>query len=903
MCSPSWRELERRGRAGRLPGLRAAVFPALLAALGALAACSGGWHVGSSSTVTDPATVDYPVFYVKRQVPVDANGALRQDDLRLMRPFTVATPTITSTTPTADLFMRASASPAAPETNITARLTAGKVWDVKDVDTSADGSRVVFAMRGPLAQGQKAKDPPSWRIYEYVIASDTLHAVINPASDPDPPTVNDVSPHYLPDGRIVFSSTRQTQSQGILLDEGKPQFPAQNEARQEPAFVLEVMNADGTGVHQISFNQSHDRDATVLANGRVLYTRWDNAPGKDAMSLYSANPDGTDLELYYGANSHMTGTNNSVVEFVHPHQMLDGRIMAIMRQYTDVDDGGNLVIIDGERYVENTQPLLANPQLTGPAQTPATANDVVTIPGPSPGGRFTSAYPLLDGTNRILVSWSQCRLLDTTKTPAAIVPCTSTALAQPNVQLALPLYSVWLFDPTQNTIQPIMPPTEGTMVSDVAVAQPRPLPTVINDKVPGLGLDENLLNAGVGAIDIRSVYDIDGVDTAVPDIAAVADPVKTPPDTRRARFIRLEKAVSIPDKKIVNLSAAAFGASDYMIEILGYAPIEPDGSVRIEVPGDVAFRMSVLDANARRITPVQGVWLQVLPGEVVNCNGCHLPQAGVQNPRSHGRQGVFASAWAGAAVSGAPFPHTIATGAGAFIPQAGETMAQARMRVSCLIDSPPCKQMVPSVNVLYTDLWTDPAQAKPGTPINLRYDDATAFFTPFPTSALCVTQWAANCRIIINYPEHIQPLWDLPRPNPPVAGVNNTCTQMGCHNPKDAAGKPQTPAGNLDLTKTPSQVEPQELTSYQQLLFPRPTVIMGANGPIPGPPDPPVMNAGSANGGASAQFFACLTSGAGCMAPSHAGFMTPDELRLVSEWLDIGAQYFNNPFDPAVPVN
>jgi len=40
------------------------------------------------------------------------------------------------------------------------------------------------------------------------------------------------------------------------------------------------------------------------------------------------------------------------------------------------------------------------------------------------------------------------------------------------------------------------------------------------------------------------------------------------------------------------------------------------------------------------------------------------------------------------------------------------------------------------------------------------------------------------------------------------------------------------------------------------------------------------------------------------MAPvAHAGFMTADELRLVSEWLDIGAQYFNNPFDPMVPVN
>ena len=106
--------------------------------------------------------------------------------------------------------------------------------------------------------------------------------------------------------------------------------------------MLQVINADGTGIHQISFNQSHDRDATVLANGRVLWSRWDNALGKDAMSLYSANPDGTDVQLYYGANSHNTGTNDTVVEFVHPKQMQDGRILTIARQYTDVDDGGAL---------------------------------------------------------------------------------------------------------------------------------------------------------------------------------------------------------------------------------------------------------------------------------------------------------------------------------------------------------------------------------------------------------------------------------------------------------------------------------------------------------------------------------------------------------------------------------
>ena len=215
MSAPSWRELKRWGRRVRSFPARAAALPLVLAAL---AACSGGWHVGSNSSVTDPATVDYPVFYVKRQVPVDQAGKLQQDDLRLLRPFTVATPKVTATTPTADLYMRASASPAAPETNITTRLTAGQVWDVKDVDTSADGTRVAFAMRGPLTKNQKAKDPPSWRIYEYIIASNDLHPLINPATDPDPPTVNDVSPHYQPDGRVVFSTTRQNQSEGILLD-------------------------------------------------------------------------------------------------------------------------------------------------------------------------------------------------------------------------------------------------------------------------------------------------------------------------------------------------------------------------------------------------------------------------------------------------------------------------------------------------------------------------------------------------------------------------------------------------------------------------------------------------------------------------------------------------------------
>ena len=72
-----------------------------------------------------------------------------------------------------------------------------------------------------------------------------------------------------------------------------------------------------------------------------------------------------------------------------------------------------VVVIDTPQYVENTQPLKDNIGiLTGPAQEDATINEVLTQAGPSPGGRYGSAYPIQDGTGRLLVSWSQCRLLE-----------------------------------------------------------------------------------------------------------------------------------------------------------------------------------------------------------------------------------------------------------------------------------------------------------------------------------------------------------------------------------------------------------------------------------------------------------------------------------------------------------
>ena len=857
---------------------------AALLVTASLVACSGRGGDGGGGTInigsgqpTDPAAVDFPIAYVKRTVPQ------RSDDLRQLR----------DAVPDADLWVRDRASPSAPERNVTERVTGTSRYDVRDLDVSFDGTKFIFAMRGPLAVNQDEEDPPTWAIWEYDVKTDALRRVI--ASNTIAAEGNDVAPHYLPDGRILFTSTRQRQSQAILRDEGKPGFEAQNEAGNESSFVLHVMKADGTDIHQISFNQSHDLDPTVLADGRVLWSRWDGASGR-GIHLYTSNPDGTNLQLLYGARSHDPGNNSSQVQFVRAHEMRDGRVLALVRPNTGSDFGGDLVMIDVRSYVENTQPLAAAAGLAGPAQTRATPNDVRTVAGPSPGGRFNSAFPLWDGTNRILVTWSQCRLQE----GAAIVPCTEARLAAANPVLAPSIYSAFIFDPADNTMKPLFTPVESVMITDLVAAQPRSLPVVILDRTAGVDYDATLLADGVGVLDIRSVYDFDGVDTAPPDapnIATLANPALRTADQHRARFLRIEKAVSLPDNDVRNIDGSAFGASSFMREILGYAPIEPDGSVRVRVPANVAFRVAILDRNARRLFPQHRNWLQLRPGETRACNGCHTPTT---PDRSHGRDGAFNTAWTGAA-GGAPFPATRAQ----FVAQAGETMAQTRARWSCANEQ--CRSQKLSVDVSYADVWTEPAVANRQPDASFAYTYAALTTPPPVVPTSCATTWTATCRIVINYSAHIHPLWSQSRS---VNGVDRTCT--GCHNSRDAANALRVPAAQLDLSDGDADEVPTQKRAYRELLFPdnAQEVNMGAItdlqvstiDPVTGQPvsNPVAVAAALAAGNAraSTRFFDHFTP-----TGDHAGYLTPAELRLISEWVDIGAQYFNNPFDPRVPLD
>jgi hypothetical protein len=511
----------------------------------------------------------------------------------------------------------------------------------------------------------------------------------------------------------------------------------------------------------------------------------------------------------------------------------------------------------------------------------------------------------------VLASWSICRLAepdpnDVTKT--VFVPCTDAKLADPNAVAAPPLYGIWMYDPVTQTQQPVVTGEEGVLIGDIVAAQPRKPSANIPDKVPGVDVDADLVAEGVGVLNIRSAYDIDG--TASANIAGIADPLLTMAAQRPARFLRVEKAVAIPDDKLVDLNNTAFGPdrSQGMREIVAYAPIEPDGSVRVKVPANVPLAVSILDANGRRITPRHLNWLQVVPGQELKCNGCHASTTNF----SHGRSDTFAAAYTGAAGTGVPFPNTRST----FSPDVGETMAETRTRVENQIADkdlltqlvcPPKRSIDPSVNLLYCDAWTNPAVRTPDA--SFAYDYAALKTTAPVTDSNCIASWSASCRIVISYEAIVHPLWGTPRqvldPMTQAVLADHTCNQGGCHASTNAMAMTAVPAGQLDLSDGPSADEPTQFNSYRELLFGDNAQVL-VNGALQdqqvqigtdamgNPIFAPVgVGATMSSQGARASnaFFAKFDAGG-----SHAGWMTTAELRLVAEWLDIGAQYCNNPF-------
>jgi hypothetical protein len=94
-------------------------------------------------------------------------------------------------------------------------------------------------------------------------------------------------------------------------------------------------------------------------------------------------------------------------------------------------------------------------------------------------------------------------------------------------------------------------------------------------------------------------------------------------------------------------------------QILGYVPIEPDGSVKLQVPADVPLALAGGRHRGPQAFQTHTNWLQVRPGERRTCDGCHSPRRGAalnSGPVVNQARGPGAKRWPRSARAARPWP-------------------------------------------------------------------------------------------------------------------------------------------------------------------------------------------------------------------------------------------------------
>jgi hypothetical protein len=873
---------------------------ALACASAAAGVMLAGCGNGSSGDSTVTVQGDVPLAYVKRSTALSMNP--------------------TDGAPSAaggDLMLREKSSPSAPEHNITASITKG-VGDASDPEVSYDGKKIVFALRCPTSNntGGSTACTGRWNIWEYDMTSGgmtggSLRRLTSSNAD------DDADPAYLPAGAgFVFSSNRQAKAR--VNQALGHNYKALDEYEREAVMNLHTMDANGGDIKQISFNQSHDRNPVVLHSGpeagKIMFSRWEHVGDRNRFAMFTVKPDGTNMFVYYGAQS----PGNS---FLHPREMdpngpYNGQIATSLMPLSRTQEGGALMFVNAKDYSENNTPANTSVAAQG-GQRSVTAQALNQGQGLSEYGRITTPFPLWDGTNRVLIAYRPCEVMKngaptlcvnlTAEEKATLADRNRTAaqIAAANVRDNAPAnYSIWMFNPANQTQQIVAAPPAGFMFTDPVPLQARAEPPVIEPDAP----DAGMVAANVGTLEVRSIYDTDGLGrmgegmlvardrpagcttgiamTAAPhepsetrqqvaDLLRLKDPADPAYRCSPVRMVRVTRAVA-PPQGMTGLRSSIGETEFEQQQILGYAPIEPDGSFKIQVPADTPVALSVIDDKGRAIQTHTN-WIQVRPGERRTCDGCHSPRRGasLNNPS-------ITNVLPAALVASLRNAHLT-----------GETMASTRTR-----QTPALLNLLAEID--FTDAWAaDPAQAR--SALQVRYLGNTNSADDLATA---VPATSGTHRGIINYPEHIQPLWTR------VRGVAGAQTCVTCH---------ANPA-QLDLRGTTSGTG--RVTSYEEVIMGDPLidtatglpqfrlqdgVPMIERGPALVETSSSAMNsAGQARKSRLTEILFGETLLAGNAARTeyptpaldHSTMLNAAEKRLVVEWMDLGGQYYNDPFNP-----
>ncbi len=957
---------------------------AVLIAVSLLAGCQQEGLTGEEGVIEDR-----PFAYIVRDFPVmgDTSSIDSRPPLDPRAPYQF--------NPGARLNVRDRIALTSNEVDILAGYFGGGAYDVKDLSVSPDGERIAFAAHGPEGNVQHS----SWNIYEYNFSTGQIRRFL--AEDELANDGQDTNPAYTNDGRIVFSSDRQMSTGDYRLADRREYIgdfsePASLLHVMQPD-GSEMVQITFGAYHDIEPNTTDDGQIVFIRWGREYETLYDCTdaniddpdfsthphgggfghgngngfpPGldepkdwttddkcgasvegnttetrtfiQDILSLYRIAPSGGNLHRYFGSLNE-AATDASFIHYMDPIPMNDGNLITIMRHIYNPVYGGDVVKINSNNFYAVGKPV--DDTITGEAEQSMTPGLVNFYPAQvSPNGWYSAVFPYRDDSGRLLAGWAHC-LINSGDVSSV---CTGSSTTE---ELSAPQYGIWTIDPAQNTRLPVVQSETQALYTDIVIGEYNE--QALDYQSPGTDF---LIDDGFGAFHILSVYDMDGQDMAEPEggITVLRDPSVTTPDDRSERFIRVltrrnmpsELEQAILDSPVLNPTDGSgpqmglrpvlgSGGRD-LYDILSYGMVEPDGSAIIQVPHDTYFTFEIVNKYGKRVNLIAEPGynynylnqhdspLLLENGEFRECNGCHDPANDIPHARSDIQ---LASANPGAPGSGLPFPNAN--------PQIlavnyQDTMAEAlAFKLGTVVGG--------LGDVFYEDYWTNPITDTLAPSFTYSYG---ALNTPVPVNdPACLDTWTSNCKITINYLEHIQPIWNLCRPNVDTQLDMKAC--VSCHDKADSDHTDDCPnkggdGGDMELTGDLDPWNQGEVASYVQLFEADYYLMIAENewvkvdgadcDTIEGDlsVDPPVgtcftRRLMSARGAiASARFFRLFdddpdddayevesidpNTGTKKDLSFHNGMLTLDELRLIVEWLDTGAHYFNDTEKFVLPV-
>jgi len=442
-------------------------------------------------------------------------------------------------------------------------LVASPEGQILDCDVSYDGRTILFSWR--------RKEDEGYHLWTIGVDGTGLTQLTDGEW-------HDYNACWLPDGGIGFLSTRS------------PQFAY---CWHAPVGVLCRMEPDGSGFRQLSANYLNDFTPAVLDDGRIIYSRWEyvDKPAIPIQSMWTVNPDGTGLSVFFGNRVLSPGT------FMEA-QSIPGtsKVICTMTGHNGPTRGAIGVVdrsagVNAQEAIENLTPDVPVPKVDeGNGNTSGTK-------------QYSCPYPL--DAERFLVS-IRGPLLVRTRSGA----CQAVALEAPD---------------------------DGMQYLSARPLRPRRRPPV----VPSSLSKEPKKKEGTQLFCAKHPSGRSGKRAASPLSGSPGGQCATlflqdvhnglAPYVRRGEVERIRVVREMPKTVRIDPSLRAFGFQFPVIscgatyagkQVLGEVPVGPDGSVAFRVPAGMPLYFMALDADGRAVQRMRS-FTHFMPGESQGCVGCH----------------------------------------------------------------------------------------------------------------------------------------------------------------------------------------------------------------------------------------------------------------------------------------